>query len=149
MWKVVIRLILGLSSCDLLIWAQVEDIHSWRRSCHFFFFVRQDREKGQHTAPFLWAVQVEKWKIWGRGTNPPALRPQALVSACEGVSYHSWPCGTNKEQHCVGAPPPSTTYLDVWLLVATQDNVNLRLNKLGSEASFEDTSLSFLHLSIT
>lgn len=116
MWKVVIRLILGVSSCDLLIWAQVEDVHSWRRSCHFFFFVRQDREKGQHTAPFLWAVQVEKWKIWGRRTNPPALRPQALVSACEGVSYHSWPC--NKEQHCVEPPhPPPHTSTSGFLLL--------------------------------
>lgn len=121
--------------------------HRWRTSIagegNISFFIIQEREKGQHTAPFLW-VQVEKWKIWGCRTNPPALHPQAVASAWEGVSFHSWPCGTNKEQHCVGAPPPptTTTYLDVWLLIAKQDNINLRLNKLGNAASFEDASLS-------
>lgn len=101
---------------------------------HSFFFAKQERQKNQQTASFLWGVQVEKWKIWGHKTNPPSCVhcPRVHEREYRTHAHHSWPCGTNKELHCVGAPP----HPNVWLLVATQDNINLRLNKLGREASF-------------
>lgn len=103
------------------------------------------QEKGEGSTDSSFSLKSSDGKM---KNSPPPFRGE-----CMRGGYRTK--ATNKEQHCVGAytPPPTPhhhPYLDVWLLVVTQDNINLRLNKLASEASFEDASLSsdctFLHL---